>query len=113
MDSFLRLARHNAKAGRENEFNEWYDAYVEDVLRCQGYISAERFELDPGSESEHRFPAIYRVETDDLESTKALIRALIGSAEMPISDAVDRGRTSSIYWRAISVVRKPRGAPPK
>jgi len=101
MGRFVLIAQHNARSGQDQEFNRWYDTHVADVLRCPGFISAERFELGLGESSNYRYPTIYQIETDDLEVAKAAMRSRIGSSEMRISDSVDRERTSSVYWASM------------
>ena len=45
MRTFTFVALTNAVAGREQEFNDWYDhQHVKDVLAIPGFLTAQRFE---------------------------------------------------------------------
>jgi hypothetical protein len=105
MNRYVLIARHRAKNGRDGEFDKWYDRHVNDVLRCEGFVAAERFALPPGADGEYSYLTIYNVETDDLEAVKSGLRSRAGTAEMPLSDSVDRDFVSSVYWLSTSKKR--------
>lgn len=48
------MARHhfivlsNPVAGREDDYNDWYDnEHLDDVLKVEGFVAAQRFRLAP------------------------------------------------------------------
>ena len=53
----------------EDEFNEWYDAHLPEILSIPGFVSAQRYRLDPvvvdaDVPVRYRFMALYEVEGD-------------------------------------------------
>jgi hypothetical protein len=95
MAKYLLLGLHNAVAGREEEFNRWYDnQHLYDCLAVPGFKRAQRFTIDDtqinqGNQSPWRYMVIYELETDDPQKT---VQALIQhgqSGGMVPSDALD------------------------
>ena len=89
------MARHmlvvltNAAEGRDEEFNRWYnDVHLGDVLGIEGFVAAQRFELEEmdGGKPSHRYLALYEIETDDVKAVTARLMASSGS--MVLSDAL-------------------------
>ena len=89
-------------AGREKEYNDWYDnVHVHDVVKVPGIVNARRYqlsdvqrrELPPGTA---KYLALYDIRTDDLQHTLDVLGARSGTSEMPISDAMVR-RASVVY----------------
>lgn len=70
MTSHRLLAFTNPVAGREDEFNRWYDErHVPDLLAVPGIVSAQRFALtDATGEGKPAWSylALYELETDHL-----------------------------------------------
>jgi hypothetical protein len=79
----------NAAEGRDEEFNRWYnDVHLGDVLGVEGFVAAQRFELEEmgGGKPAHRYLALYEIETDDVG---AVVERLTSSAgTMVMSDAL-------------------------
>jgi hypothetical protein len=53
----------------EDEFNEWYDAHLPEILSIPGFVSAQRYRLDPVVVDDdvpvrYRFMALYEIEGD-------------------------------------------------
>jgi hypothetical protein len=95
MAKYLLLGLHNAVAGREEEFNHWYDnQHLYDCLAVPGFVRAQRFKLDdtqiiPGTTSPWRYMVIYELDTDDPDATlQALVRHGMSGKMVP-SDALD------------------------
>lgn len=62
------IALSNPVQGREDEYNEWYDAkHVPECLAVPGFKSGQRFELSAsiGGEPAQRYLALYELEGDD------------------------------------------------
>src|SRR5271155_5226362 len=89
-------------AGREQEFNHWYDKqHLGDVLRVPGFVAARRFTLTPRQEGEHApYLALYEIESDDPMATLAELRSRAGTPAMPISPALDATRVSAVLYSA-------------
>jgi len=94
---FNLLVLTNAVPGREEEFNAWYsDVHLADVLRVPGIVAAQRFrqaghQRDPGPYP-WQYLAIYECETEDVREVIAGLKARSGTAEMPLSDAMEAER---------------------
>jgi hypothetical protein len=90
-------------AGREDEFNSWYDeVHLPDVLAVEGFVSARRFQAAPsvhGELPEYPFLAIYEVEAEDLA---AALKALSSAARsMEMSPTLDRSAMATYAYTAI------------
>jgi hypothetical protein len=53
----------------EDEFNAWYDAHLPEILAIPGFVSAQRYRLDPVVVDDdvrvrYRFMALYEIEGD-------------------------------------------------
>lgn len=85
-------------ADAEDEYNEWYDnIHLADVVAIDGFVSAQRFRVvdveavAAGSDSAHRYLALYEVESDDLNAVAQALLSRAGTADMEISPTLDRG----------------------
>jgi hypothetical protein len=105
MAKYVFVVLTNPVAGREDEFNAWYDnQHLPDVLKVEGFVAAQRFKLTPEGDkpdAPHRYLALYEIETDDLARTQAALSAVAGSPAMPLSDAMDSSRLSAVMFQAI------------
>jgi hypothetical protein len=96
MAKYTFLALTNPVAGKEAEFNEWYDKHhVPDVINVPGFVSGQRFKLADsqlGGEASKAFKylAVYEIETDDIAGTIKELQARGGTADITPSDAIDR-----------------------
>jgi len=72
VSSHIFLALTNPAAGREQDFNDWYDNHhlSEVVNHLPGFVSGRRYRRSehqrPGESPPWKYLAVYRVETDDL-----------------------------------------------
>ncbi len=95
MAKYTFLALTNPVAGKEAEFNEWYDKHhIADVINVPGFISGQRFKLAEaqfGGEGSHayRYLALYEIETDDIAATIKELKDRGATAEIVPSDAID------------------------
>jgi hypothetical protein len=100
------MARHvlvvytNAVEGREAEYNNWYtNQHLPDVVRCPGFVSAQRFQTSETQRSPepppYKYMAIYEIESDDLAGTIESMLSRVGTDEMPTSQALDSRR---VFW---------------
>lgn len=112
MAKHLFFAFTAPKPGREAEFNSWYDGvHLDDVLRVEGMVSAQRFEVSPQFGAPDILPgylAIYEVEIDDdkPEALEELSRRA-GTALMRISDALDLDQAKTYLATPITDRRTP------
>ncbi len=122
MAKYTFLALTNPVAGKEAEFNEWYDKHhVPDVINVPGFISGQRFRLADsqfGGESSKAFKylALYEIETDDVAATIKELRARGGTADIVPSDAIDMKNVATYMFTPIKEkvmakdVKRPRRA---
>lgn len=94
MAKYTLVVLSNPTAGKEAEYNEWYNkVHVPDVLRVPGFIAAQRFKLAGPQLNDaprpHRYLALYEIETDDVQASMDELRKRVGTADMVISDAID------------------------
>ena len=99
MARYKLLATTSAKAGRDEEFNAWYDdRHMPDVLAVPGFVSAERF-ISMTNEGP-KYLAIYEVETDDIAATMAEFGRRPGTDLMPVSDSLDFSAGQIGFWKS-------------
>src|SRR5687768_11444256 len=90
-------------AGREAEFDKWYDeVHLPDVVAVPGVRAAQRYVLgderrDPEVEPEFRHLAIYEIDGDPDVVFPEITRR-IESGEMVLSESLDRPRTWQSVW---------------
>lgn len=97
MARYSLLVLTNAVDGREAEFDDWYsNVHLADVLRVPGIVAAQRFRRTEHQRDAGPYPwqylAIYECETEDVREVIEGLRARSGSAEMPLSDAMEAER---------------------
>ncbi|MDO7835006.1 hypothetical protein Q4610_08080 [Sphingobium sp. HBC34] len=100
MARYKLVAFSNAIEGRDDDYNRWYDQrHLPDLVAIPDIVSGERFVCVSGTE--HRYMAIYEVETDDIEGVMAELSRRAGTDLMPISDALDHGSARLAFWKAL------------
>lgn len=101
MARYKLVAHSNAIAGREADYERWYDdRHMPDMLAVPGFVSAERFTVV--GEGPYRFLAIYEVESNDIRATLAEIGNRAGTDAMPITDAIDTSQVSVVAWQPVA-----------
>jgi len=94
----------NAKEGRDEEFNRWYeDVHLADILAVPGFVAARRFEAGDKQlrgKPAHRYMTLYEIETDDIEQAIRDLGAASGG--MDLSDAMDMNGGMSVIYRVTS-----------
>jgi hypothetical protein len=102
----------SAAPGRLEEFERWYDnEHLRDVGAVRGVLSAKRYTLLSELDAQYEVAqprwnslSIYELETDDPVQLAREIRALAGTAAMPMSDSATKkgmlkmvGKLSATY----------------
>jgi hypothetical protein len=95
-------------AGKEAEYNEWYDqVHLKEVLEMEGFVAAQRFALSDAQIAENagehvpsRYLAIYEIEAESLPA--ALEKLNAGSGTMQMSDALNMETAKAIAFSAIA-----------
>ena len=116
--SFVVLT--NPTQGKEAEYNDWYNnVHIPDVLNVKGMVAAQRFRLadqQMGGQPQHRYLALYEIETDNLQETLDDLKSRSGTADMVMTDAIDlKAALASIFTPVAEKVwakdvRRPRRA---
>jgi hypothetical protein len=70
----------------EAEFNAWYDAHLDEILSIPGFVSAQRFRLEPVVVDEeagvrYRYLALYEIEGDPAEVLAAMAERQLGTRD--------------------------------
>ena len=92
MRRFKLVVLSNAKDGREDEYNQWYNnRHLADVVAVPGFSSAQRFKLrdDMGFPHRHQYLAIYEIESDDPQAVIGELMRRRDTPAMLISEALD------------------------
>jgi hypothetical protein len=123
MAKYTFVVMTNPVAGKEVEFNDWYNRnHIPDVLNVPGFVCAQRFrlaEVQMGGDAAgrpYKYLAIYEIETDDLEGALRELRSRAQSGEIVPSDAIDMNNVSTYMFTPIaekvmaSDVRRSRAA---
>jgi hypothetical protein len=102
MAKYTFVVLTNPTAGKEAEYNEWYNKiHIPDVLNVQGMVAAQRFKLadtQMGAAPAHRYLAIYEIETDNLQATFDDLKSRSGTDDMVLTDAIDlKGAMAAVF----------------
>lgn len=90
-------------AGREAEYNQWYDhRHIPDVLAVPGFVSARRFAAN--NEDGRQYLALYEMKAEDPDAVLADLNGRAGTDRMPMSPALDTGSISAILYEALEPV---------
>lgn len=102
----IQLVFSNAKEGRDEEFNDWYDnVHVPDLLAIPGVLSAQRYDLletainrDPAMPAPaHRYLCVYEME-GDVDAIMAKIQESVLSGGIVMTDAMDVMESRLSFW---------------
>jgi hypothetical protein len=121
MAKYTFVVLTNPTPGKEAEFNEWYNkVHIPDVLNVPGFVAAQRFKLADAqfgdSERDHRYLALYEIDSDDVQACLNELQKRVGSADMEISDAIDMKDVFAAMFTPVadrvlaSDVKRPRRA---
>ena len=97
----------NAKAGRDDEYNEWYDTvHIKDLLDIPGVVSGERYRVSPSSSAriaapEHQYLTVYDVD-GDVDAVLAELSARVGDGRIGVSDSVEPHSAKFMAWEPMS-----------
>lgn len=104
MTQYRFVVLSNPVAGREQEYNEWYnERHLADVLAVPGFVAAQRFQVAKSDSGlPHKYLALYEIETNDLNKTLKEMYSRAGTPAMPISEALDIKGVSAHVYKAIT-----------
>jgi hypothetical protein len=105
-DRFIQVVFSNPAAGKEAEFNDWYDnVHIPELLAIPGMLSAKRFDLldaeiyhvPGGYAPEHRYLTVYEMEGD----VNAIMNKVVDSVargELHMGDSLDLPSSRMSFW---------------
>lgn len=93
MTRYISVVLSNPASGCEDEFNDWYSNWhIPDVLAIPGILAATRYRrIGEGAAApfgRFRYMVVYELETDDLRALFRELNAAVGTARMPMHDAL-------------------------
>ncbi len=93
------LVFSNPVAGRESDYNQWYDdVHLAEVAALPGVASAQRFrQSQVGPQGTFGHLAIYELDGDPADVLAAL-SAGIADGSIKMSDAIDLSTVSMTVW---------------
>jgi hypothetical protein len=93
MTAYIQTVLTASVAGREDEFNRWYDdTHLPEMLRVPGFVAGRRYAPTVvGAADRSWILTVYEIETEDLAATLAALRA--AAPTMTASDAMDQPAT--------------------
>ena len=98
MGKYIMTVRSNPVAGREGDYNRWYDSHqLPELLRTPSFVAAQRFRAArvvlpdyPGYERpRYSHMVVYEIETDDIEQTRQQLWSPANVARITPSSAFD------------------------
>lgn len=99
----LHVVQVNARPGRLQEFNDWYDSvHIPDVLSIPGVLGARRYELADDQigrrarEYPYRFLTLYEFDGDPGEIVRAINEAIVGG-RFAMSPALDPDYVAPVF----------------
>ena len=101
MTAYIQTVVTAPFAGREDEFNRWYDdTHLPEMLQVPGFVAGRRYtRTGPRAAAGPRFLAVYEIETEDLAATLAALGA--AARMMTVSDAMDQPATVTDLYEVL------------
>ena len=86
MTSFERIQivlSHCPDGVSAEDWNTWYEAHLQEILEIPGFVSAQRFEIEPmaGADDGWTHIALYEVEGDFGKLAQEMVRMSLSTAE--------------------------------
>ena len=110
MPACLQLALSNPVAGREDEFNRWYEHdHLRNGVLTPGILAGQRFRRadGPWPAGKHEYLTIWEI--DDPAFALAQLASVKGTDAMPISPAIDMSTVQPpTMWRRATVRSRAR-----
>ena len=101
MARYKYLVFTNARDGRDDEFNEWYDdVHLAEVVAVPGFTGAERYAIRPLSGDpapSDRYLEIYDMAPDDVTATFAELMRRGTSGGFRMTDSLADGALTRLY----------------
>lgn len=107
MGKYVLVVNSNATDGKEDEYNAWYnDVHLGEVLQVPGFVAAQRFsvaaEPTAGDAPEHKYLAIYELETEQPQQSLAALGEAVSSGKIAMSDAINMRDVAATLYGPVS-----------
>ena len=103
MGKYYFVVVSNPVAGKEDEYNKWYnEQHLSDVLKVPGFVAAQRFKATQDGGLPGRYVAIYEMEADDPQTVLTELGRRSGTPDLVMSDAIDLNNISATLCVAAS-----------
>jgi hypothetical protein len=94
VSKYIHLVFSDPPAGvTEAEFDEWYDAHLQEILAVEGWAAATRFRLEPVVGAEHtggyRYLSLYELDCPPAVAVANLAAAGMGDADQYVDKKGD------------------------
>lgn len=111
MPRYIMRVMSRPAAGREDEYNEWYQGvHLRELVALPGFRSARRFRHSRNLVEGDAYPymALYEIETDDIDAVLQGLRDAAANGLLTMSDALDLADTpAEVYEQFGSIVYSP------
>ena len=107
MPRYKMVVMSNAVAGREDEYNDWYqNIHLGELVALEGFQSARRFRLVRSLVEGETLPylAIYEIETGDINAVLQNLIAVAEDDQLTMSDAIDTAGTRAVVYEEFGEV---------
>ena len=90
MSNYILSVVSNAKEGREDEYNDWYDnIHLKEIAQLDGFANGQRFEPAEAGEGPTRYVALYEMDTDNPDQAMATLNAAVTGGKLNMTDSID------------------------
>lgn len=99
MGKYVMVVQSQAKDGRDDEYNDWYNTvHIKDICAIPGVKSGRRFESTPVAIGGPglKYLAIYEIEADDPMAVMAEMGKRASDGTIRTSEALDA--PASVLW---------------
>ena len=113
--TYQLLVLSNPAAGREGEYNDWYDRqHAPDVVSVPGFVSAQRYVIDEhqmraDATPPARYLIVFTIVTSDLPAVYAEVNQRIKDGRTVMNGSFDGRSARSYTYKAITPVTAGKG----
>jgi hypothetical protein len=115
-ETYQLLVFSNPVAGREDEYNKWYDGqHLADVVSIPGFVNGQRFVATDtqlrkgGAMPPKKYVVVYTIVTDALPAVYAEVNRRIATGITYMSPAYDRAASYNYTYKAITPILVHKG----
>lgn len=95
----LFIVLTNAEPGRSDEYNDWHDEHLGEVVAVPGILSGQRFRVSAfrGEHAEYQYLTLYEIDVDDPGEVIREIQRRADSGTMVVSKAMSPDLLAACY----------------